>query len=220
MNDEQQRARQLRPLHGMVSLRASTSTHFRPAEEQFIEQTPWANPHHPSHAHRIHRQTSANHTARTVSPFGMPVNGAPRRHSHHQNGAGIPMSGTFSTIQPAATIHANGAALLDHGEPQSLSTYANTSIGHKIAPSPLASRQPSLSPQPTIAPPLPEEPDESRQAAQVLEAALMDRERVEALKTEAMAGRKQQPLVEQTHEYGYESAPLHREQPVEVLGQE
>ncbi|KAI1641181.1 Sds3-like-domain-containing protein [Biscogniauxia mediterranea] len=32
-----------------------------PAGEQFIEQTPWANPHHPSNAHLLYRQHSAQH---------------------------------------------------------------------------------------------------------------------------------------------------------------
>ncbi|KAI1807203.1 Sds3-like-domain-containing protein [Daldinia bambusicola] len=34
-----------------------------PAGEQFIEQTPWANPNHPSNAHLLQRQHSAQHEA-------------------------------------------------------------------------------------------------------------------------------------------------------------
>ncbi|KAI1505278.1 Sds3-like-domain-containing protein [Biscogniauxia marginata] len=46
-----------------------------PAGEQFIEQTPWANPHHPSNAHLLYRQHSeAAATALSVTPSG------PRRH--------------------------------------------------------------------------------------------------------------------------------------------
>lgn len=32
-----------------------------PAGEQFLEQTPWANPNHPSNAHLLQRQPSASH---------------------------------------------------------------------------------------------------------------------------------------------------------------
>ncbi|RAL61669.1 hypothetical protein DID88_002737 [Monilinia fructigena] len=57
-------------LQELATLRTVGSTsRFRPAEEQFIEQTPWANPQHPSHAHLLQRQTSAQHSPRTTSPL-------------------------------------------------------------------------------------------------------------------------------------------------------
>jgi hypothetical protein len=78
------------PFQELAALRMAGSTsRFKPAEEQFIEQTPWANPQHPSHAHLIQRQTSAQQVPRTTSPFAQAT---PRRHSD-QHG---PTSGTFS----------------------------------------------------------------------------------------------------------------------------
>ncbi|KAI9824254.1 MAG: hypothetical protein M1832_002061 [Thelocarpon impressellum] len=43
------------------------------AEEQFIEQTPWANPRHPAHQLPRQRQPSQQTTARTGSPFAVPA---------------------------------------------------------------------------------------------------------------------------------------------------
>ncbi|OTB06531.1 hypothetical protein M426DRAFT_9663 [Hypoxylon sp. CI-4A] len=58
-----------------------------PAGEQFIEQTPWANPNHPSNAHLLQRQLSAQHDPQ---PHG-PITGsssASKRNSHpYSNGA-------------------------------------------------------------------------------------------------------------------------------------
>ena len=123
------------PLQGLAALRSAGSTsRFKPAEEQFIEQTPWANPQHPSHAHLLQRQTSAQQVPRTSSPFSQ-VHGQPRRHSH-QPAAG-PIQGTFP----------NNSSTLQHTNGHSMSNpFSNTTNAHTIAPSPLGSRQTSLSP--------------------------------------------------------------------------
>ncbi|KAL3417576.1 transcriptional regulatory protein dep1-like protein [Phlyctema vagabunda] len=142
------RSRQPVPIHRQnyplpdVGLRtAGSSLGLRPAEEQFIEQTPWANPQHPSHAHLLQRQTSAQQTPRTISPFAH-SQAQPRRHSH-QHGTGAPPSGTFSSSSTAQNLP--GVSLPGNGA--SLHNPFTNSHTHVIAPSPLASRQPSLSPQ-------------------------------------------------------------------------
>lgn len=84
---------------------AGSTSRFKPAEEQFIEQTPWANPQHPSHAHLLQRQASAQQAPRTSSPFSQVTQ--PRRHSD-QHG---PTPGTFSspTVNgPAFNAQASG----------------------------------------------------------------------------------------------------------------
>ncbi|KAK1755190.1 transcriptional regulatory protein DEP1 [Echria macrotheca] len=50
-----------------------------PAGEQFIEQTPWANPNHPSHRQYSHPDAAA------PSPYGGQSSGS-RRHSHQPGG--------------------------------------------------------------------------------------------------------------------------------------
>ncbi|KAH9887860.1 Sds3-like-domain-containing protein [Xylariomycetidae sp. FL2044] len=61
-----------------------------PAAEQFLEQTPWANPNHPSNAHLLQRQLSVQHEAPPPAPpvaSRMAADGAsaPRRQSHQPN---------------------------------------------------------------------------------------------------------------------------------------
>lgn len=136
------------PLQELAALRnVSSSSRFKPAEEQFIEQTPWANPQHPSHAHLI-RQTSAQQTPRTASPFSQ-VQVVPRRHSHQQ--ASLPISGTFSNSSSAMKQHPNGISMAGRISPHN--PFGNSNHSHTIAPSPLGSRQPSLSPQQNRHPP-------------------------------------------------------------------
>ncbi|KAB8303568.1 hypothetical protein EYC80_004972 [Monilinia laxa] len=135
-------------LQELATLRTVGSTsRFRPAEEQFIEQTPWANPQHPSHAHLLQRQTSAQHTPRTTSPLSQ-IQAQPRRHSHQQSG---PVSGTLSNIPTSAIQHTNGY-IISTGRATSHNPFSNTSHSHMIVPSPLGSRQPSLSPKQTRPP--------------------------------------------------------------------
>lgn len=130
------------PLQDLAALRAATSTSsFKPAEEQFIEQTPWANPQHPSHVHLIQRQSSAHQAARTSSPFSVPATQA-RRHSHQHNG---PIVGTF-TNNVSGSQQSNGS-IAPGGRVSPMNPFANPSLSQKLAPSPLGSRQPSLSPQ-------------------------------------------------------------------------
>ena len=130
---------------------AGSTSRFKPAEEQFIEQTPWANPQHPSHAHLLQRQTSAQQAHRTNSPFSQ-VQAQPRRHSQQHNGG--PISGTFSSSS-SALQHTNG---VPPGRVSPLNPFTNSTHSHTIAPSPLGSRQTSLSPQHTRPPPsLPEQ---------------------------------------------------------------
>ncbi|KAI1268941.1 hypothetical protein F5Y18DRAFT_172190 [Xylariaceae sp. FL1019] len=51
------------------------------AGEQFLAQTPWANPHHPSNAHLLQRQ----HSGQQDSPLLSSTSAAPRRTSHQPN---------------------------------------------------------------------------------------------------------------------------------------
>ncbi|KAI1000806.1 hypothetical protein K3495_g7392 [Podosphaera aphanis] len=57
-------------IHELAALHGANSTSsFRPAEEQFIEKTPWANPQHPFHAHLVNKQLPTSQIPRTTSPF-------------------------------------------------------------------------------------------------------------------------------------------------------
>ncbi|KAG9234341.1 Sds3-like-domain-containing protein [Amylocarpus encephaloides] len=127
------------PLQELAALRSAGSTsRFKPAEEQFIERTPWANPQHPSHAHLLQRQASAQQAIpRTMSPFSE-AQAKQRRHSH-QPRASVPTSGTFS----------NSPSLLQlsNGRTSSHNPLGNSNSSHTVVPSPLGSRQPSLSPE-------------------------------------------------------------------------
>ncbi|KAH6723349.1 Sds3-like-domain-containing protein [Leptodontidium sp. MPI-SDFR-AT-0119] len=135
-------------LQELAALRnVSSSSRFKPAEEQFMKETPWANPYHPSHANLLQRQTSAQQTPRTASPFSQ-VQGQPRRNSH-QHGPALPISGTFSN-SPSLLHHSNG---LSGGRISPHNPFANSTHTHTIAPSPLGSRQTSLSPQQNRHPP-------------------------------------------------------------------
>ncbi|OTA59242.1 hypothetical protein K449DRAFT_436207 [Hypoxylon sp. EC38] len=55
-----------------------------PAGEQFIEQTPWANPNHPSNAHLLQRQHSVQHEAHTHSTIPGVSSGS-KRNSHQSH---------------------------------------------------------------------------------------------------------------------------------------
>ncbi|KAJ5041614.1 uncharacterized protein L3040_005192 [Drepanopeziza brunnea f. sp. 'multigermtubi'] len=123
------------PMQELQALRnAGSRSRFKPAEEQFIEQTPWANPQHPSHAHLLQRQTPAQQTPRTSTQ-------APARRHSHQPGV-QPISGTFS----------NNSSSTMTGRISPHNPFVN-SHSHTIVPSPLGSRQPSLSPQQNRHPP-------------------------------------------------------------------
>lgn len=103
---------------------AGSTSRFKPAEEQFIEQTPWANPQHPSHAHLLQRQTSAQQVPRTSSPFAQDPQ--TRRHSDQQGPASGTFSGpsvsgpTFSTKGPSQSTQSS-PPLLSDGKQTSLS---------------------------------------------------------------------------------------------------
>jgi hypothetical protein len=118
---------------------ASTSS-FKPAEEQFIEQTPWANPQHPSNAHLMPRQASGHQIPRNASPFSAP---GIRRHSSQVNGA--PVAGTFSSTIPTGATHT--AAYMSGGRVSPINPFASNSSSQKTVPLPIGSRQTSLSPQ-------------------------------------------------------------------------
>lgn len=148
------------PLQELAALRTAGSTsRFKPAEEQFIEQTPWANPQHPSHAHLLQRQTSAQQTPRTSSPFSH-SQAQPRRHSH-QLGSGGPVSGTFQANSSSLLQHTNG---LSGGRISPHNPFSNSTNSHTIAPSPLGSRQPSLSPKQNRQPPAVSDPHQNHLA--------------------------------------------------------
>ncbi|KAI5925411.1 Sds3-like-domain-containing protein [Camillea tinctor] len=51
-----------------------------PAGEQFIEQTPWANPHHPSNAHLLYRQQPSHPESSTVVNNTPVPQSVPKRH--------------------------------------------------------------------------------------------------------------------------------------------
>jgi hypothetical protein len=134
------------PLQDLAALRAATSAAvLKPAEEQFIEQTPWANPQHPSHAHLLQRQASAHHAARTASPFSMPLAGQVRRHSHQAN-PNVPISGTFSGVGSSIQPQGNGVFLSGVTMP-STNSFGNQVPVQKPGPILNAPPQTSLSPQ-------------------------------------------------------------------------
>lgn len=91
-------------MQDIAAIRAAASAAaLNPAEEQFIEQTPWANPKHPSHAHLLQRQ--AGHQGnRNSSPFGMVAAQQSRKHSGPAPG-GLPVSGTFSGVGGGSMAH-------------------------------------------------------------------------------------------------------------------
>ncbi|CAL3966339.1 unnamed protein product [Diplocarpon coronariae] len=137
------------PLQELAALRSvGSASRFKPAEEQFIEKTPWANPQHPSHAHLLQRQASAQQSPRTSSPFSQ-VQVQPRRHSH-QHGSGLPIAGTFSNNTSSMLHHSSGMG----GRISPHNPFANSNHSHTVVPSPLSgSRQTSLSPQQNRLPP-------------------------------------------------------------------
>lgn len=141
------------PLHELAALRSvGSSSRFKPAEERFIEQTPWANPQHPSHAHLLSRQTSGQQVQvpRIEGPFSQ-SSALGRRHSH-QNGAGGPISGTFASSSSSIMQHTNGLSM-SGGRVSPHNPFSNSNNSHTIVPSPLGSRQTSLSPQQNRQPP-------------------------------------------------------------------
>ncbi|KFY18675.1 hypothetical protein V493_08430 [Pseudogymnoascus sp. VKM F-4281 (FW-2241)] len=138
-----QRVQQSLPLQDIAAIRAAASAAaLKPAEEQFIEQTPWANPQHPSHMHLLQRQSPAQQGARTGSPFSMAVGAQPRRQQHQQAG-GLPVSGTFSGVNTLSQSN-NFAAGAGRGQ---ISTFNNPPPPQKMGPSPLGSRRPSALPE-------------------------------------------------------------------------
>src|ERR1700722_11301478 len=103
LKQQRQRIQQGLLLPELAALRAATSTTgFKPAEEQFIEQTPWANPQHPSHAHLLQQQSLGQQPARMSSPFSVAPAAQTRRHSY-QHALGTPIAGTFSGATQSQT---------------------------------------------------------------------------------------------------------------------
>lgn len=134
------------PLQELAALRTAGSiARSKPAVDQFVSATPWANPQHPSHAHLLQRQTSAQQTPRTTSPLSQ-VQVQPRRHSH-QHGSSVPISGTFPPTPAALLHHSSNGASMSGGRISPHNPFGNSNHVHSIAPSPLGSRQTSLSPQ-------------------------------------------------------------------------
>jgi len=138
------------PLQDLAAVRAATTTSAsKPAEEQFIENTPWANPQHPSHLHLLQRQTSTHQPARTASPFSTPDTTQGQRASQ-QSGTSLPVSGTFTTHNlPPSTI----SMLSSSGRISPLNPFPNAQLSQKKGPS-LSSRQTSSSPQQSNQPPI------------------------------------------------------------------
>ncbi|KAI1435704.1 hypothetical protein GGR50DRAFT_294418 [Xylaria sp. CBS 124048] len=55
-----------------------------PAGAEFLEQTPWANPNHPSNAHLLQRQHGSHHDSHVLSALSG-ASAEPRRASHQPN---------------------------------------------------------------------------------------------------------------------------------------
>ena len=148
------------PLQELAALRSAGSS-FNPDEEKFIAKTIWANPQHPINRGLYQKQASVQQAPRTTSPFSQ-VQVQPRRHSH-QHGSGVPISGTFSNASSSMLHHTNGVTMSGGRiSPHNQNPFGNSSLSHTIAPSPLGSRQTSLSPQQNRLPPsLPEQPPKS-----------------------------------------------------------
>jgi hypothetical protein len=83
------------------------------AGEQFIEQTPWANPNHPSH--RMQQQQA--HRENNLQPTFAGPSSAPRRHSNQPGGlfssststilngdSPVPVQKTHSPVVPEPTL--------------------------------------------------------------------------------------------------------------------
>lgn len=148
-----QRVQTSLPLQDLAALRAVTSTSsFKPAEEQFIEQTPWANPQHPSHANLLQRQSSTHQPVRTSSPFSINPTGELRKHPNQDQDHTKEHSGAFPGISVTQN-HTNGSHA--SGERISpLNPFANPSHTENIEiSSPHGSRRASLSPQQHRRPP-------------------------------------------------------------------
>ncbi|KAH8675423.1 Sds3-like-domain-containing protein [Xylariales sp. PMI_506] len=73
------------------------------AGEQFLEQTPWANPNHPSNAHLLHRQPEPR--KRTPPP----EQSSTRRHTHQQNPFSSSTISNASTQGPASHSYSGNA---------------------------------------------------------------------------------------------------------------
>ncbi|KAI0447031.1 hypothetical protein F4803DRAFT_393605 [Xylaria telfairii] len=56
-----------------------------PAGAEFLEQTPWANPNHPSNAHLLQRQHGSHHDAHLSAVSGASATAEPRRPSNQPN---------------------------------------------------------------------------------------------------------------------------------------
>ncbi|KAI0206416.1 hypothetical protein F4808DRAFT_455176 [Astrocystis sublimbata] len=83
-----------------------------PAGAEFLEQTPWANPNHPSNAHLLQRQHSNHHEAHLNAVSGASASAEPRRPSNQPNPFAI-----SSDSQPF-----NGHAKPSKGVPRQLTT--------------------------------------------------------------------------------------------------
>ncbi|KAL2016945.1 hypothetical protein VTK56DRAFT_2821 [Thermocarpiscus australiensis] len=92
----------------LPAFRPDFTTGLGAAGEQFIEQTPWANPNHPSH--QIYRQQARREA--NLQPTFASASSAPRRHPHHP--AGLFSSSTSSTLDgdsPIQTQKSHSAAV-------------------------------------------------------------------------------------------------------------
>lgn len=82
-----------------------------PAGAEFLEQTPWANPNHPSNAHLLHRQLPTHHDSHLLSALSG-ASAEPRRPSNQPNPFAI-----SSDSQPF-----NGHARTSKSTPRQLTT--------------------------------------------------------------------------------------------------
>ncbi|KAI1641545.1 Sds3-like-domain-containing protein [Daldinia loculata] len=91
-----------------------------PAGEQFIEQTPWANPNHPSNAHLLQRQPSAQHETHAHGGILGVSSGSGRHHQSHpftngsttQSSNGPPRTQRNVPRQPSTSPEVTRAASL------------------------------------------------------------------------------------------------------------
>ncbi|KAI1102367.1 Sds3-like-domain-containing protein [Jackrogersella minutella] len=101
-----------------------------PAGEQFIEQTPWANPNHPSNAHLLQRQHSVQHDAPAQGAIPSAPSGSKRTsHQSHplpngstaQSSNGHPKPQKGAPRQPSTSPEvARAASLLEQTKARSM----------------------------------------------------------------------------------------------------
>ncbi|POS87464.1 hypothetical protein EPUL_001044 [Erysiphe pulchra] len=125
------------PLHGLAALRAASSNiKFKATEEQYLEQTSWANTHLQLNSHLAQRQVSSSQVPRTVSPLAKAQ--TPLRRLSPQQG-----NQNCGSISSLAICHQNVGSKEIFSPKNSIEI---TDLNQKISQPHSGSRQVSLSP--------------------------------------------------------------------------